>query len=217
MVSLEGAFCRFATFLTIVVVGEFGSPAPERRINMAVVKRKKLYFDVAFGGGTGTLPVAGVSVPATVACLYFPCTQFTASYPGDRFGAVLDALEALTGNAPNGIKAQREVEVWFSMSNLGAGLLTLTNPSATTTEIVAVDLVQPTSFVANHANVTRLRSLNAAGTTLFARAGTSAIYGTLGGLRHFSARVRKTNNAGVALGTSLRGTLYVARQHGIEI
>lgn len=176
--------------------------------------KKKLYFDVNFGAGTGGV---GQAVATTVPALYFPCTSFTNGVVGDRNGNVLQALECLTGNSPNGIKKLNAVSAWFQLSNLGAALLTLTSPSATTAEYTAVDFVMPTGTVANHANVTRLRSLNTAGTTLFSKGGQEAIYGTLGTLRHFSVRVRKTNNAGVAITTSVRGVLYVARQHSLEV
>jgi hypothetical protein len=171
--------------------------------------RKKLYFDVNFGSGTGGI---GQAVATTVPALYFPCTQFTNGVAGDRYGAVLQALEACTGNTPNQIKAQREVSAWFAFAG-GGGQLTVTSAGSP----VAVDFVQPTGTVANHANVTRLKVLNTAGTTQFAKGGFSAIYGTLGIERHFSVRVRKANASGVATTTSVRGTLYVARQHSIEV
>jgi len=181
---------------------------------MAAPIRKKLYFDVNFGSGTGGI---GQAVATTVSALYFPCTSFTNGVAGDRYGGVLQALEACTGNTPNLTKAQRAVSAWFALGGTGtgggAGGVTVTSLGSP----IAVDFVQPTGTVANHANVTRLKYLNAAGTTQFAKAGLEAIYGTLGIERHFSVRVRKANASGVALSTSIRGTLYVARQHSIEV
>jgi hypothetical protein len=178
---------------------------------MALI-RKKLYFDVAFGSGTGGI---GQAVNTTVAALYFPCTQFTNGVAGDRYGGVLQAVEALTGNAPNQIKSRNAVSAWFQLANVGALDSTLVATGTT----CAIDFVMPTGTVATPgAGVTRLRSLSTAGATQFSKAGQEAIYGTLGTLRHFSVRIRRPNAVGVVgSGTSIRGVLYVQRQHTIEV
>lgn len=172
--------------------------------------RKKLYFDVAFGG--------------TRSCLYFPVTPFRSSPTfGDRFGGLLPALESLTGNAPNSVKAGNEVIAAFIPAHgafVGVGF---------TDAAVAIDFVQPTfgsaavagfpggAVPGNNANVTRLSYLTTTGAKDLTRVGMTAIYGTLGTPRHFSVRVRRANaNAGAA-SASLYGTLYVQRQHSIEV
>jgi hypothetical protein len=171
--------------------------------------RKKLYFDVAFGG--------------TRSCLYFPATPFRSSTTfGDRFGGLLNAMESLTGNAPNSLKAQSEVMVTFVPAH---GAFTGVAYSA---HGVAIDFVQPTfgaqavagspgGGVPNDANVTRLSYLTTTGAKDLTKVGMSAIYGTLGTARHFSVRVRRPNAGAGAASVSLYGTLYVQRQHSIEV
>jgi hypothetical protein len=95
---------------------------------------------------------------------------------------------------------------------------------------VFIDFVQPTfgtaltactgaGGVANNANVTRLRYITAAGASDLRKVGMSAVFGTLGSQRHFAVRLRRANaGAGGASGNvSLFGTLYVQRQHSIEV
>jgi hypothetical protein len=178
--------------------------------------RKKLYFDVVFGSAVGGV---GQAVPATVSALYFPCTQFTPTVPGDRYGGVLAAVESCTGNSLNIVKARSAIEAWviahggYDVQGTPAAALSVTAGGQT----LMADFVQPTGTVANHANVTRLRYYNTAGALQGIKAGMEAIYGTLGTMRHFSVRVRRSNASGVASAVSARGTLYVARQHSLEV
>lgn len=164
------------------------------------IKAKKLYFDVAFSGTTSRA--------------FFPCTQVTATTPGDRYGALLDALEALTGGSNPRTKQQRAVSAWFvpaGSSQAGSAW------SAGSGAQVAVDFVQPTLLVLNNVAPTRIQYLNPGGTVNTSKPGQDAIYGTLGILRHFSVRLRRPNAGTTAFGQSLRGTLYVQRQHSLEV
>lgn len=168
---------------------------------MAQPAKKKLYFDVLFQGTTGIK--------------IFPCTSFRDSWTGDRYGNVLQVLESLTGNSTAAMKAKQAITAVFQMSgNASASPLTVTSVGATP---FAVDFVQPTTGNGSNALVTRLRSYNSAGTLQTALAGSDAIYGTLGTPRHFATRVRRLNVSGAAVSSSVRGVLYVQRQHDMEV
>lgn len=166
---------------------------------MAAVQRKKLYFDVSIGSAASRA--------------FFPCTQFTPGYTGDRYGGVLAALEACTGGAPNATKVQRAVTAWFVLAGDSQAGATITSNGS----IMAVDFVQPTQTVAGGASVTRLVYLNPGGTANTAKPGQDAVYGTLGSIRHFSVRLRRPSVGGNSAAVSIRGTLYVQRQHSIEV
>lgn len=156
--------------------------------------RKKLYFDLAF---TGTRQIV-------------LCTQFrTGVTINERFNGALQALEALTGSSSGVSKAQREVEARF----VPAGL---TNAALATslTSVAApfwLDFIGAT--IGNGTGgISRLPYLTVGG-TVFQKAGQSAVFGTTGILRHFAVRVRRTGTNT----TTVRGTLYVGRQHSIEV
>jgi hypothetical protein len=166
---------------------------------MAATVRKKLYFDVA--------------ISSALTRAFFPCTQFTPGYTGDRYGGVLAALEACTGGAPNATKVQRAVSAWFVKAGDSQAGQTITSNGS----IMAVDFVQPTQTVVTTVAVTRIVYLNPGNTANTAKPGQDAIYGTLGSLRHFSVRLRRPSAGGNAAAVSIRGTLYVARQHSIEV
>jgi hypothetical protein len=166
---------------------------------MAAVARKKLYFDVLLG--------------SAVSRAFFPCTQFTPGYTGDRYGGVLAALEACTGGAPNATKVQRAVTAWAVIVGDSQAGATITSNGS----ILAVDFVQPTQTVVNTAAVTRIVYLNPGGTANTAKPGQDAVYGTLGIIRHFSVRIRRPSAGGNSAAVSVRGTLYVQRQHSIEV
>lgn len=174
---------------------------------MAVERtRRKLYFDVVWPSGAS----------ATKSALYFPCTAFRSSASfGDRFNGLLAAMESLTGSAPNQAKAASEVTAFFVPQHgpfAGTGFSSY--PGS-----LAVDFVQPTFSVANNANVTRLSYLTSTGAKDLTKVGMTAVYGTLGTQRHFSVRLRRPNaGAGAAAANvSLYGTLYVQRQHSVEV
>lgn len=140
---------------------------------MAAVRRKKLYFDIALS--------AGVTNQA------FPCTQFRASYAGDKYGAVLDDLAPLVTGSPAQVKRLNTVAAWVPRIRGGNTLATSTaQPS------VAVDFINATTV--------------GSGATQLGTYGETSIF-----TRHFAVRVSK---AGAA---SFRGLLYVQRQHSSEV
>lgn len=156
--------------------------------------RKKLYFDLNF---TGTRQI-------------FLCTQFRAGVTiAERYNGAMQGLLACTGGSPARLKAENEVTVWA----LPAGL---TNAALATslTSVAAplwVDIIGPT--IGNGTGgITRLPYLTV-GATVFQKAGQSAVFGTTGSPRHFAVRVRRTGTNT----TTIRGVVYVQRQHSIEV
>lgn len=164
-----------------------------------IVYRKKLYFDVGFNQGIVTM--------------YFPCTA-TLGGTGDRYNGLLRPLEALTGGSDASLKARNAVQAWFAPSGTGA----IASGNVTSlSQAVAIDFIGITR--AGGPTVTRLPYLAAGSSSpVGPKAGMESIYSiTAGQLRHFAVRLRRPNvGAGAGL-ISLRGTLYVARQHSIEV
>lgn len=158
---------------------------------------KKLYFNITWAAG------------ATAPTKFIPCTPFRPSVTiGDRYGSLLQVLEALTGNAPNTLKRAGGVEAWFIPSEGTANLLTSGGGP------VFLDFVAPTLAVSGNSNaVPLLPYLSLDGSSVARNRGKDTIYGTLGTQRHFSVRLRRpiTSNA------TFSGVLYVARQHSIEV
>lgn len=162
-------------------------------------KHKKLYFDVTMG--------------TTATSALFVCTQFTNGTPGDRYGNLLIALPALTGSSPASVKAQNAVSAWFQPNSAG---VTAASPWG-------VDFVGPTAGMtrgpqSNQAAVAALHALPyltvGTLTPLAQFSGHDAIYSiTAGTTRHIAVRMRRR---GTALST-VSGTLYVQRQHSIEV
>jgi hypothetical protein len=159
-------------------------------------KTKKLYFDVA--------------LPTTRTSQSFLCTQFTAGTPGDRYGALLAALEACTGSTPPGIKQRRAVSAWFQAA--GYAGQNATTPIAP----CGVAFVSPTAN-GNNLSLTQLRYLTVGGSQVANKMGNEAIYGTAGSLRHFSVQVSKARAGSVGGTVTMHGVLYVQRQHTIEV
>jgi hypothetical protein len=164
---------------------------------------KKLYFNLTWAGGA----TSGAGAAVTK---FIPCTPFRASVTiGDRYGSLLEALAAVTGNSPNQVKRAGAVEAWFVLSdNNAVGRTTVTTG-------VAIDFVAPTLQVTGNTDlVPLLPYLSIDGTSVLRNKGKDTIYGTLGQPRHFSIRVRRTVAPSTA---TLSGVLYVARQHSIEV
>lgn len=162
---------------------------------MTAIRRKKLYFDVSLVG----------AVKAQV----FPCTQFRISYTGDNFGAVLDDLPPLTNTSPSESKRRNSVCAWFqptdgqSLPDLAAG----TAPVLARNSHVFVRFVNATTST----SPTFPTDLTFPGLL----PGSSPI-----GTRHFSVLVARPggdflDNNGTS--PTVRGVLYVQRQHSIEI
>lgn len=156
--------------------------------------RRKLYFDVGF----------------TITRQIFLCTQFRSGVTiAERFNGAMQAAMALTASSPPASKARNEITAVF----VPAGT---TNASLQTSLTVAgspfwVDFIGPT--IGNGTGgITRLPFLTV-GSTLFQKAGQSAVFGTAGGQRHFAVRIRRSGTTT----TTVRGTLYVARQHSLEV
>jgi len=147
---------------------------------------RKLYFDVAF--------------TATQNVQVFACTPFRTGLVGDRFGALMAALQACTGSTPQEVKQRNEVTAWFQTTQATVGTVIPFN----------ILFVGPT--VGTNINPTTLPFLTQGG-TVSAKNGHSAVFGTAGSLRHFSVKVSKyKTTTGVA-----SGILYVQRQHSIEV
>jgi len=162
--------------------------------------RRKLYFDIAFNRAATNVVV--------------PCTQITNGTPGDRYGGLLATLEACQGGTPSAIKAKNAVSAWFQPN-----FISLSNASnaALGPKPFAVDFVSPKAAGTN-VTATALPYLtgtaNGGVTVVAALAGHEAIYSiTAGTPRNFSCRVRRPGASGV----SVSGTLYVQRQHSIEV
>lgn len=174
-------------------------------------KIRKLYFDVG--------------LPATRTSQAFACTQFAAATPGDRYGALMQALEAATGSTPSGIKQQRTVSAWFQSA--AAVMENTTTP----VPVYNVNFVQPTTNVSNVSG-TLGNNLNLNPLAYFtlglsvtsglqrvvpSKAGHEAIFGTAGILRHFAVQISKARAASVGGSVTVHGVLYVQRQHTIEV
>lgn len=162
---------------------------------------KKLYFNISWPTG------------ATLSTKFVPCTPFRSSVTlGDRYGALLQALPALTGNSPNANKERNAVTAVY-VPRTGT---TPANPTSTGQSVVYVDFCAPTLGFAAGTNVSLvplLPYLSFGGTSVSRNIGTETIYGTLGQPRHFSVRLRR--NASNT--TSMAGVLYVSRNHSIEV
>jgi len=159
-------------------------------------KHKKLYFDVTMG--------------TTWTNAAFPCTQITNGTPGDRYGNLMAALPALTGSASPSVKAQNSVCAWFQPNSAGV----------TAAAPWAADFIQATATMVRGpqgtlAGVHALRYLTVGNTAVAQFSGHDAIYSVAGAGAplHFAVRLRRR---GTALCT-VSGTLYVQRQHSIEV
>jgi hypothetical protein len=170
---------------------------------MSQVKRKKLYFDFELGTLAGE---AG-----TLTRRIFPCTQYPTatgptpgSQPGDRYGNLLDALEALTATSPNSMKSRRAVRAYVNLRSS-----TATSAKAFP---ISVDFIEPTNGLLTNTAAVVLIDNPVLGSVYD---GTDAIYGTTGNIRHFAVLVRTGGNAVVS--ADIVGTLFVDRQHDIEV
>lgn len=156
--------------------------------------RRKLYFDINF---TGTRQI-------------FLCTQFRSGVTiAERFNGALQPAMALTGSSPSMNKARNEVSAWVIPAGLTNAALATSLTSVASP--LWLDFIGPT--IGNGTGgITRLPYLTV-GSTIFQKAGQSAVFGTTGVQRHFAVRVRRTGTNT----TTVRGTLYVARQHSLEV
>ena len=154
---------------------------------MTAIRRKKLYFDVDL---------------TTSAAAIFPCTQFRISYAGDNFGGVLDDLPPLTSASPAESKRRNSVCAWFQPTD---GQV-LANYADATLPISVNDRNQRVyvRFVAATTSVAAPTDLTFSGLL----PGSSPI-----GTRHFAVYVARDNS----ISATVRGVLYVQRQHSIEI
>lgn len=159
--------------------------------------RRKLYFDITFNKVTTNAVV--------------PCTQITAGTTGDRYGGLLQTVEACQGATPSALKAKAAVSAWFQ-----SNLIVLSNATSVA-RAFAVDFVSPKAGGINVTATSLPYLTGTAGggiTTIAGFAGHEAIYSITAGIqRHFACRVRRSINVAV----SVSGTLYVQRQHTIEV
>lgn len=170
------------------------------------LRRKKLYFDVSFQTGP-----SGTTMMASPQKLVFPCTQFRANYTGgDRYGALLDDLPALTGGSDRNAKRRNEVAAWFQPYSGYANTGDSPTSNATNIGQVRLDFVQATT---NATGASPLPYLTAGGTQITNKYGMTPVF-----TRHFGVRVQRFGLVG-PLGDvfTTHGILYVHRQHSIEI
>jgi hypothetical protein len=142
-------------------------------------KRKKLYFNVDL---------------RTVTRAVFPCTVGPGTsavvYTGDKYGAVLDKLTALTLGSSNQAKRANSVAAFFEKQVTGAGA------TATAGQV----FLQYCNWTRTASGATALDSVEDVAQ------GASPIYTS-----NFGVLVRRSGTL------SFRGTLYVQRQHSIEV
>jgi hypothetical protein len=158
---------------------------------------RKLYFNISWASGS------------TLSTKIIPCTPFRNSVTiGDRYGALLEALPALTGNSPNTTKERNSVTAFFTPRSGG------TNPPTSAGGPVYVDFVGATlAQTGNNFSTQLLPYLSLDGTSVARNRGTDTIYGTMGQPRQFAVRLRRP-----ALTTaSFSGVLYIGRNHSIEV
>src|SRR5512144_1831786 len=152
--------------------------------------RRKLYFDANF---TGTRQI-------------FLCTQFRSGVTiAERFNGAMQAVAALTASSPPASKARNEVSAWFVPAGLTNAALATSLTSVSSP--IWLDFIGPT--IGNGTGGIARLIYQTVGATLFQKAGQSAVFGTAGAQRHFAVRIRRTGTGT----TTIRGVLYVARQH----
>lgn len=149
--------------------------------------RRKLYFDVSLGIGI---------VSQTFACTLSPTRAAFAT--GDRFGSLLAAYQPATASTPAQILRQNNVSAWFQPVTGQQGVGTASG------SLIEVFFINWTAAVSN---TTQGCSQGALGSTI---AGSSPL-----ALQEFSAKVRRAGAAGNSL--TCQGTLFVQRQHSIEV
>lgn len=157
---------------------------------MAIAKKaKKLYFDI-------TVPTGDVGV-------YVRCTQVTAGFTSqERYGRLLEDYAAADGSTPKTIRAQREVSAWFQPFSTDAD-------SDFDRVITAANwIIQFMGSTTNALTVENVVFYNGA-TIDTTRAGFSPV-----ATRHFGVRVKRS---GATTGNAARGTLFVQRQHTMEV
>ena len=161
-------------------------------------RRKKLYFNINLVA-TGGIPIFAQAVA---------CTQFRSTYGGDMYGSVLEDLAPLTGSDSNELKRRNEVTAWFQPIT-GQHIQGSGTSTTYRNQRVYVRFTEPT-VSGNAQSVTILSSF--AGYP----AGMTPI-----GTRHFGVLVSRDWNAANHLDTgvspTVRGRLFVQRQHNIEI
>lgn len=155
---------------------------------MAKIK-KKLVFDIS--GNSGTTP-AGVG-PALNGGAAVVCTQETTGTLGDRYDSLLQQFSPLTIGAPAQARQLRQVMAVFVPKHIAAGI----NPTIKIRFVDETGTAVPGSNVANAVSQT--------GPILTATDPT------------FTKRIRIFINALATAAASIRGTLYVQRQHSIEV
>ena len=156
-------------------------------------RRKKLYFDISL---------------VTVTAVVRACTQFRATYPGDLYGSVLEDFAPLTAGSSAALKQRNEVTAWFAPVSGQRTTSATTANSPYLNQSYYVRFVSAT--VTNNTDATTIPDGLVFGTQI---QGSTPI-----GTRHFGvmvARHRSTTSAENS--PTVRGRLYVQRQHQIEI
>jgi len=159
-------------------------------------KRKKLYFDLILNRSQSNAIV--------------PCTQFTnGTVQGDRYGGLMDAYQAVQGGAAPEQKAKLAVSAWFAPNSL------LGTVAAGAFDVSFVEAVAPTFNSSIHRLPYLTGTANGGITAIASLSGHEAIYSITAGIpRHFGVKVHRVIGAPAA---TVGGTLYVQRQHSIEV
>ena len=163
-------------------------------------RRKKLYFNInltTVNNGLGATLVFGQAVA---------CTQFRATYGGDVYGSVLEDLAALTIGSSDELKRRNEVTAWFQPIT---GQIVAAVGTPFRNQRIYVRFILPTVMENSILGPTYAPGLAFTGQPN----GTTPI-----GTRHFGILVAR-DGAGSAtdISPTVRGRLFVQRQHNIEI
>lgn len=172
------------------------------------VKRKKLYFDC--------------SLPAGVTRRIFPVTLGRASFnTGDMYGGLLDnGVPKVTTASPVDAKRRNMVHAWFEPQTfLNVGVTTVARVNTG----VLVDFVVWTC-AGKGITAAGIGFTGASGTQLPGGASSGTNPAILTGsaasallTKNFAVRVRKLTDDSLGVHMTVRGTLYVERQHSIEV
>jgi len=170
---------------------------------MPAIRKKKLYFDVDLTGATRGLA--------------FPCTQFRQSYNGDLYGGVLDDLPALVVGSPAARKRLHSVAAWFSPLSgqlaINAAADAFPGNTGINQRVYVRFIAATTGFVKGIANPASISVITTDGLVFAPQLKGSTPIGT----RHFSVLVIRDVDANLVTSATVRGVLYVQRQHSIEI
>jgi hypothetical protein len=163
-----------------------------------MAKRRKCYFDIM--NITQAFPSPGDAGTSRFSIVR-PTQQNATTPSTERYGGFLDDVAALTGGSPPEVKRRNAVSAWFQPRPGYSSMLT--------------HRVEFVGVAGTVTAATPLPFLLPGGGVDLEKAGADAIY-----TRHFRVRLQHILIATVAAGPTIgtvRGTLYLQRQHSIEV